>query len=125
MGNLKGIGESCDFQIPCPPPIPQSGVIAELREVISGRLIWSITGTTHLGSFSLIPAISPDDRYALITIPSEKNYVGLVSMTDGSVLQRFEISGWASPTLGFSPDGKEAWITSGSGMVTFTIGTQQ
>ncbi|WP_245425037.1 hypothetical protein [Rhizobium sp. M10] len=125
MGNLKGIGESCDFQIPCPPPIPQSGVIAELREVISGRLIWSITGTTAIGSFSLIPAISPDDRYALITIPSEKNYVGLVSMTDGSVLQRFEISGWASPTLGFSPDGKEAWITSGSGMVTFTIGTQQ
>ncbi|MDK4730454.1 hypothetical protein PH563_31700 [Rhizobium phaseoli] len=125
MGNLSATGLICEFGNPCPPPTPQSGMIAELREVVSGRLIWSITGKADDFSISRVPAISPDDRYALITMQSEKEYVALVSMTDGSVLQRFEMPGWASPTLGFSPDSKEAWITGGSVMATFTIGTQQ
>ncbi len=125
MGNLSATGLICEFQTPCPPPTPQTGVIAELREVISGRLVWSKTGKADIFSTSRIPAISPDDRYALITMPGEKDYVALVSMIDGSVLQHFQMPGWANPTLGFSPDGKEAWITGGSTMATFSLATRQ
>jgi len=89
MGNLSATGLVCEFKNPCPLPTPQSGMIAELREVSSGRLVWSITGTANKFSKSNLPAISPDDQYALITMPGDHEYVALVSMTDGDVLQRF------------------------------------
>ncbi len=125
MGNLSATGLMCEFDDSCPLPTPQSGMIAELREVSSGRLVWSITGTANQFSSSNLPAISPDDQYALITMPGDHEYVALVSMTDGYVLQRFRMPGWGSLTLGFSSDGKQAWITGGATMAFFNIGTQK
>lgn len=46
-------------------------------------------------------------------------------MTNGDVLQRFPTPGWGSLTLGFSPDGKQAWITGGATMATFNIDAQK
>lgn len=125
MGNLSATGWICEFHSPCPSPTPQSGMIAELRDVSSGRLVWSIMGTANQFSNSDLPAISPDDQYALITMPGEHEDIGLVSMTDGSVLQRFRMPGWGSLTLGFSSDGKQAWITGGATMATFDISPQK
>lgn len=71
MGNLSATGWICEFNNPCPRPTPQSGMIAELREINSGRLVWSITGTAQHFSNSELPAISPDDQYALITRPDD------------------------------------------------------
>lgn len=125
MGNLSATGLMCERHDPCPTPTPQSGMIAELRDVSSGRLVWSIMGTAKQFSNSDLPAISPDDQYALITMPGDHEDIGLVSMTDGSVLQRFRMPGWGSLTLGFSSDSKQAWITGGATMANFNIGPQK
>ncbi|KWV47063.1 hypothetical protein AS026_13925 [Rhizobium altiplani] len=124
MGNLSATGWLCENGNRCPPPTPRSGMIAELREVSSGRLIWSLSGTAQTFSTSEVPAISPDGRYALITMPSDYDHIALVSMTDGTVLQRFRMPYWGALTLGFSPDAKQAWVTGGAVMAVFNIGLQ-
>jgi hypothetical protein len=121
MGNLSATGVICEFRNPCPSPTPRSGIIAELKEVDSDRLIWSISGTAYQFSSSKIPAISPDGRYGLLTIPGDTDDIALVSMTDGAVIQRFRMPGWASLTLGFTHDGRQAWIAGGATMATFNI----
>lgn len=121
MGNLSATGLVCEFGRKCPAPTPQSGMIAQLRELTSGTVIWSIDGIARGFTTSITPAVSPDNRYALILLPEDRQYVALVSMADGRVLQRFPTPGWASLSFGFSADGGEAWLTGGSTMVVFDI----
>lgn len=121
MGNLSATGLVCELGRKCPAPTPQSGLIAQLREVTSGTVIWSIDGTARGFTTSIMPAVSPQNRYALILLPDDRQYVALVSMADGRVLQRFLMPGWASLSFGFSPDGKQAWLTGGSTMAVFDI----
>lgn len=84
LGNLSATGWICELGRKCPAPTPKSGMIAELREVTSGEVVWSIKGTAQGFSSARKPAISPDGRYALISMPDEKQYVALVSMSDGA-----------------------------------------
>jgi hypothetical protein len=56
-------------------------------------------------------------------MPDDHEYIALVSMTDDDLLQRFRMRGWGSLTLGFSSDGRQAWITGGSAMAIFNIST--
>jgi hypothetical protein len=110
MRGLSATGWICEHNPNCPPPEPQSGPIAELRDLTDGHLIWAITGTANQFSNDLDPAISPDGRSALISMPYDRDgrKTALVSMADGRVVQEMPIAGIA----GFSQDGRSAWINS-------------
>lgn len=121
--NLSAIGPICEFSAKCPPPTPQTGPIAELRDIATGRVIWSITGTAKDFARNHWPAISPDGRYAAISLPNrDKPTIALISMTDGEVLQEFADDWWGSEKrLQFSPDGRSLWISGGSLVAVYAI----
>jgi hypothetical protein len=128
MRNLSATGIICENygQSPsrCPAATPQTGVVAELLDVVSGRRIWAINGKAENFSGSYRPAVSPDGRYALITMPADKSgkpHIALISMRDGGILQRLN-SPWGSEcTLGFGRDSKTAWMSGGSGIVKYRL----
>jgi hypothetical protein len=104
---------------PSPPPTPVTGMLAELLDAESGRMLWTLSATAT-GSWvqDRAPASSPDNRYALLQLPSdgELRRIGLISMADARVLQTF----WSSHAstlpegFGFTVDGRKVW-TSGGG----------
>src|SRR3546814_7137991 len=67
--------------------------VADLWDVQTGRRLWSIAGTAYDFSQTYRPTISPDGRYALVSMPvgkgSVRDTIALVSMADGSEIQRF------------------------------------
>src|SRR3546814_18285853 len=67
--------------------------VADLWDVQTGRRLWSIAGTAYDFSQTYRPTISPDGRYALVSMPvgkgSVRETIALVSMADGSEIQRF------------------------------------
>lgn len=77
----------------CEERTPQSGAIADLWDVETGRRLWSIIGTAYDFSQTYRPTISPDGRYALVSMPVGKGphreTIALVSMADGHEIQRF------------------------------------
>lgn len=77
----------------CEERTPQTGTIAGLWDIEIGRKLWSVDGTAYNFSQSSTPAISPDGRLALVSMPPEKNSreetIALVSMIDGHEIQRF------------------------------------
>ena len=111
MKNLSATGLICEFS-KCPPPTPQSGAIAELRDIATGRLIWSINGTAKTFSGYNVPAISPDGLYALVSMPPRDGHwqtTALVEMKSGRVLQEV-LDPWNGKCgAGFSrqPDGMD------------------
>jgi hypothetical protein len=116
MHNLSGLETICEnfgrTRYSCPPPEPVSGVIAELRNIATGRILWRIKGTAARSSKSQKPAISPDGRYAIINLPSDKkeqnlDTVALIAMRDGRIVQKLSSGDGA---LGFSDNGQIAWI---------------
>ena len=123
MRGLSATGIICEHNPNCPRPSPRTGVIAELRDVDSGKVIWSITGTANLFSNDGVPAISPNGRYALISMPSEygKESAALVEMASGKILQRIPSSGALHSKLGFSRDNKRAWISGYSRVAEYWI----
>lgn len=131
MRNLSASGVICEHNPNCPMPTPATGSIAELYELKSGKIIWAITGTAKNFSSYSAPIISPDSRYALITMPlddqnprniSLPNTVALVAMASGKVLQRFPSSSPYISPIGFSNDGRDVWISVGRRLTTFSIG---
>lgn len=125
MRGLSATGMICEHNPKCPPPEPQSGVVAELRDLPSGKIAWSISGTAKTFSGADTPAISPDGRYALISMPARTDgrSIVLVAMKTGAVLQEIPAPWTSECTLGFSPDGKFAWIGGGSQLATYRIQT--
>ncbi|WP_245510835.1 YncE family protein [Rhizobium leguminosarum] len=122
MANLSATGSICEFGASCPPPTPQSGTIAELRDVSTGRVKWTLSGTASIFSHSAGPAVSPDGRYGLISLPDgQRNAIALVSMDTGKVVQKFQQPGWGPTGLSFSPDSKFAIVAAGTTMATFAI----
>lgn len=95
MRDLSASGVQCEYYgrpTHCPAPTPQSGPIAQLRDLGSGRVIWSLNGMASNFSSDLAPVISDNGRYALITTPdgAPGGAYALISMTNGNVLQRIE-----------------------------------
>jgi hypothetical protein len=124
MKNLSATGMICEFNAKCPPPIPQSGAIAELRDIATGKLIWSINGTARRFSGTNVPAIGPDGKLALISMPQRDGpyaSTALVDMISGKVLQEVPNPWNSECTTGFSPDGKLVWISGGSRIVTYRL----
>ncbi|WP_421855037.1 YncE family protein [Novosphingobium sp.] len=117
---LSANGPICEHNPECPPPAPQTGVVAELKSLSTGAVQWRITGTATAFSNPDPPAISPDGRYALITLPRLAGSGGantaLISMEDGRILQTIR-NPWSSAcAMGFTPDGRRAWV-SGDGNI--------
>lgn len=110
MKNLSAVGPICEFNTKCPAPTAQSGMVAELREIATGKQIWTVQGTATEHDNSTLPAISPDGRYALISLPySGKPYtLALISMASGKTLQHLPNRG--AQGFGFSEDGKTVWV---------------
>jgi hypothetical protein len=117
----------CERNPNCPPPTPSTGPLAELYDVASGDVIWSITETAETFSNDVPPVISPDGRYALISMPRKNqeqmfaHTIALVEMNSGKVLQ--EIPSWApyQTLTGFSNDSRDAWISNGRRLATYNI----
>ncbi|MBB4526623.1 UNVERIFIED_ORG: hypothetical protein M2435_006694 [Rhizobium sophorae] len=122
MANLSATGSICEFGASCPPPTPQSGTIAELRDVATGQVKWTLSGTALNFSQSVAPAVSPNGRYGLISLPDgESSAIALISMDTGKVIQKFQQPGWGPIGLSFSPDSKFAVVAAGTTMAAFAI----
>jgi hypothetical protein len=125
MQNLSASGMICEHNPQCPPPVPSTGAIVDLRDLRSGRLIWSLRGTAKTFATIRQPAISRDGRLALISIPelvAGSPITALVSMKTGKVLQEFP-SPWSGEcAMGFLDDSKAAWISGGAYIVVYNIG---
>lgn len=123
MKNLSATGMFCERNPNCPPPTPQTGSIAELRSLSTGRIVWSVNGTAREFSGSDVPAISPDGRYALISLPWEKrrSTTALISMASGKVIQQIPRPWMSGCAVGFSRDSRKAWISGGATVYVFSI----
>lgn len=125
MGNLSATGLICEFGNPCPDPTPVTGMVAELREISTGRLIWQIIGTAHEFHDSALPAVSPDGRYALISMPGLKSTIALIEMGTGKIVQQVGTLRHAGPVgLGFSPESNRAWVIAGTLLTTYNFADQ-
>lgn len=128
MQGLSASGMICEYSAKCPPPTPQSGTVAELRDLRSGQAVWSIEGTAHTFTTTLKPAISPDGRYALISMPSSKDgdaqgrsVIALIAMKDGRVLQRFATVTTGKTELRFAQDGQSVSIAAHSTVAVYRL----
>ncbi|CAN7567168.1 hypothetical protein [Mesorhizobium caraganae] len=119
MRNLSATGVICELNPRCPAPTPQSGAIAELHELPSGRLLWTLNGTANTFARSDVPSVSPNNRFALISMPT--GTVALLSMTNGAVLQELPKPWTSECAMGFSADGKTVWISGGSRIVFYKL----
>jgi len=121
MKNLSAVGIICEHNPKCPPPTPKTGPIAQFHALPSGKPLWSVSGTAKTFSSSDVPAISPDGRFALISMPAYT--VALVSMEHGTVLQQLPKPWTSECAMGFSGDGKLVWISGGSRIVFYRLKT--
>lgn len=121
---LSANGVICEHNPNCPPPEPRTGAITELISLATGAVIWSLNGTATTFSNPDRPVISPDGRYALITLPYQSGSGGartaLISMRDGQILQTI-MNPWSSCAMGFTPDGRRAWVSGGSNIYVFRL----
>jgi hypothetical protein len=111
---------------PPPPPTPVEGVLAELIDLSNGRSVWQLRARVEqLWRQGPRPAISPDGRIALLSLPPQEGRVmfALVRMRDGAILHRFSITevGSLPPAFGFLPDGRRAWVTISGTFYRFRI----
>ena len=97
----------------CPPRAPRKGIWAELYDVDSGRLLWSLERDFDARDSYATPTISPDGRYALITLEPANSAarLALVSMRDGTVIQMLPAPP-GSVSAGFTRGGSALWVQS-------------
>lgn len=116
MRNLSATGVICEHDPNCPPPTPVKGVIAELRSLDTGKPVWTMNGIATNFSSSVKPAISPDGRYALISLPPNQHVgetIALISLQDGSVIQSLPLPSTCRK-VGFHRDGRTVWFSGGN-----------
>jgi hypothetical protein len=123
MRGLSATGIICEHNPKCPPPKPSTGVIAELRNIRSGKVIWSVTGTAPTFSNDGMPAISPNGRYALISMPTsyQGETAALIEMASGKILHKIPSWGAFHSKFGFSSDTKIAWVSGYSRLAEYRI----
>lgn len=125
-GLLQASGMICEIwaKSPCPPPTPEEGVWAALHDATTGAVIWQMKDiATQFGS-GFPPEISSDGRLALMTLPArvkDPTNLALVSMADGSILQRFK----AAENFGFTGDGKALWIERGGVYAIYVLSQER
>jgi hypothetical protein len=127
MHNLSATGVICEHNPNCPKPTPQIGIIAELRDIATGTVLWSITGKATNFSRSFKPAVSPDGRYGLIPLPPNGNSresIALISMGDGRIIQRVDNAWGQMQAVGFSLDSKSLWASGRSLLVSYELRTE-
>ncbi|GLH81022.1 hypothetical protein SSBR45G_59310 [Bradyrhizobium sp. SSBR45G] len=98
-----------------PPCKPVETVIAALFDADTGHRVWEVRGTVRRLDFYPNPAISHDGRYALIGLPPDGSnpLLGLISMDDGRILQRFHSPGPGSlNSMGFLEGDSGVWVHS-------------
>lgn len=111
---------------PPPPPTPVDGVVATLVDTHSGRPVWTLNArASEFWSHAGRPVINPTGRTALIALPATENrqVVGLLSMTDGRVLQRFSLTcnGCLPQSFGFTGDGRQMWIATANHLAFYDL----
>jgi len=112
--------------IPCAPsqsgrcvfPTAPMAALAELHDLDSGKVIWTMRERVKIKVELSRPAISPDGRFALVAFPAG-DHVGaaVVGMEDGRVRQELP-SGGPRFTFGFARGGQTAW-TYGTSVTAF------
>lgn len=109
----------------CEERTPQSGPVADLWDVETGRRLWSIAGTAYDFSRTYRPTISPDGRYALVSMPvdraSHQETIALVSMADGREIQRFNKPESYDFILRFGRDGRSFSIDGCLAILTYRL----
>lgn len=129
--SLSAVGIICEHyggtprRPECEERTPQSGAIADLWEIETGRKLWSIAGTAFDFSQTYQPAISPDGRYALISMPvgngSHRETIALISMADGHEIQRFNKPEAFDFALRFGRDGRSFSIDGDLAILTYQL----
>lgn len=113
----------------CEERTPQSGAVADLWDVQTGRRLWSITGTAYDFSQTYRPTISPDGRYALVSMPvgkgSHRETIALVSMVDGREIQRFNKPESYDFVLRFGQDGRSFSIDGSLAILTYRLAEER
>lgn len=112
----------CD-ECKVPPPTPVTGPIAELIDVVTRRVLWSVPATaSQFWPQRAAPAMSGDGRFALVELPPSgmRRGIGLIDMRDGKVIQTIAPSmiGSYPDKFGFTQDSKRVWVAT-SGIVRF------
>jgi hypothetical protein len=113
---LQASGVICEHNPKCPAPTPETGVIAALHELSTGKAIWTRTATTTKFEAYPWPAVSPDGKVALMGFPSppeKPTNAALISMIDGGVLQTLPNPWGSEYAVGFIRDGRSMWLRGG------------
>ena len=102
------------FSTPCK---PVETVIAALFDIDTGHQIWEVRAVVPRLDFYPHPAISHDGRYALIGLPHDGSSplpkIGLISLEDGRIVQRFRSPGPGSlNSMGFLHADGGVWVHS-------------
>lgn len=110
----------------CPPRAPRKGIWAELYDVDSGRLLWSLERDFDVRDSYATPTISPDGRYALITLEPANSAarLALVSMRDGTVIQMLPAPP-GSVSAGFTRGGSALWVQSQGRIAIYRVTRSQ
>jgi hypothetical protein len=119
---LQASGMYCEWwdTSPCPIPTPAEGIWASLHDATTGEAIWQMKGAaTQIGANYLAPEISPKGNLALIALPENGTdpNLALVSMADGSILQKFS----TAQNFGFLRDGTALWVERGGLFAIYTL----
>lgn len=104
---------------PSEPPIPVEGPVAELYDVETREILWTLSGrATERRGGNAQAVISHDGRYALVSMPAkeERRLIALVSMEDGAVIQTFSATSVHQypQTFGFDSGSHDVWVEMGS-----------
>jgi hypothetical protein len=109
----------------CEKRTPQSGAVADLWDIETGRRLWGITGTAYNFSKTYRPTISPDGRYALVSMPTGKGSyretIALVSVADGHEIQRFNKPESYDFVLRFGRDSRSFSIDGSLAVLTYRL----
>lgn len=109
---------------PCFKPDRREGTWASFHDVETGRLLWALPWRFDRHDMLQSFALSPDGRFALVTLPSRTNpnkmLVAVVSMNEGRIMQTL-----ARPygyfSMGFASGGKIAWIMTGKATILYEV----
>lgn len=126
MHDLSATGIICEVwsNQECPAPTPTTGTVAELRDLASGRVIWSINGTAKTFGRSLKPAISDDGSLALISMPRTGkggDNIALISMRDGRIIQELDGVPSIIDGMGFRDNDRSVWLSGQELLLTYHL----
>jgi hypothetical protein len=107
---LRTKGGMCGRTGGCTPGEPVEDVLADLRDLATGQMLWSIRATVTSDYEFPTPAISPDGRYALVGLVPQgtRPVIALIAMQDGKIVQTLPAPG-GDYVMGFARGGRTVW----------------